>query len=90
MLKVLVWTACLYAGLKFGALITGAGLRFGREQATWAERLRSGEPKLLVGTLGLCALRRPSESWDPCRGRSGARSGWMPAFAGMTKKTETD
>ena len=29
MLKVLVWTACLYAGLKFGALITGAGLGFG-------------------------------------------------------------
>ena len=63
MLKVLVWTACLYAGLKFGALITGAGLRFGREQATWAERLRSGEPKLLVGTLGLCALLLVYTGW---------------------------
>jgi hypothetical protein len=63
MLKLLVWTGCLYAGLKFGALITGAGLGFGRDRATWAERLRSGEPKLLIGTLGLCALLLVYTGW---------------------------
>ena len=63
MLKVLVWTACLYAGLKFGRLITGAGLGFGHSEASWPDRLRSGEPKLLIGTLGVCALLLVYTNW---------------------------
>jgi hypothetical protein len=63
MLKVLVWTGSLYAGLKFGQLTMGAGLGFGRSEATWPEKLRAGEPRLLIGTLGLCALLLAYTTW---------------------------
>lgn len=63
MLKIIVWTFCLYGGLKFGHLISGAGLGFGRSEAGLWARLRSGEPGLLLGTLGACALVMVYAGW---------------------------
>ena len=63
MLKIIVWTFCLYAGLKFGHLVAGAGLGFGRTRATVRARLRAGEPMLLIGALSLCGLVAIYTTW---------------------------
>lgn len=63
MLKIILWTFCLYAGLKFGHLVAGAGLGFGRSQPTLSARLRAGEPLLLIGVLSLSGLVAVYATW---------------------------
>ncbi|MEO7177889.1 MAG: hypothetical protein ABIW83_03515 [Allosphingosinicella sp.] len=53
----------LYAGMKFAHLVAGAGLGFGRAEATWSTRIRAGEPMLLIGTLTVFALLAIYVTW---------------------------
>ena len=63
MFTLTVWIFGLYGGIKFAHLITGAGLGFGRAEATLPTRLRAGEPALLIGTLVLFALLAVYVTW---------------------------
>jgi hypothetical protein len=63
MVKLIAWTFALYAGMKFAQLVTGAGLGFSREEVGWSTRLRAGEPRLLIATLGVFALLATYVTW---------------------------
>ncbi len=63
MFTLIAWTFGLYGGIKFAHLVTGAGLGFGRSDATWSTRLRAGEPMLLIGTLAVFALLAVYVTW---------------------------